>query len=149
MVTSDDADSAGSKTLVAVMVTVAGDGTVVGAVYSPPVEIVPQFVPPQPVPDVVQVTAVSEVPVMEAVNCWVAPGEIEAEAGLTATATPGDVEGLKFKTTSSRTLPPFAVRVAVCPFVTADTFAVKVPLVEFAGTVNVAGTATAPLLLDK
>jgi hypothetical protein len=58
-----------SETLVAVMVTVAGDGAVAGAVYSPVEEIVPQAVPLQPVPDTVQVTAVFDVPVTEAANC--------------------------------------------------------------------------------
>jgi hypothetical protein len=64
-----DADVFGSDMLVAVMVTVAGDGGVAGAVYRPVEEIVPQVAPLQPVPDAVQVTAVFDVPVTEAANC--------------------------------------------------------------------------------
>lgn len=69
MVTVADADLLGSDTLVALMVTVAGDGAVAGAVYSPLEEIVPQEAPLQPVPDTVQVTAVFDVPVTEVANC--------------------------------------------------------------------------------
>ena len=69
IVTVAEVDLLGSETLVAVMVTVAGDGTAGGAVYSPLEVIVPQVAPLQPVPDTVQVTAVSEVPVTEAANC--------------------------------------------------------------------------------
>ena len=59
----------GSNALVALMVTVAGDGAAAGAVYSPVEEIVPQVDPLQPAPDTAQVTAVSVVPVAESVNC--------------------------------------------------------------------------------
>ena len=68
MVTAADADLVGSDALVAVMVTVEGDGGVAGAVYSPVEEIVPQAVPLQPAPDTVQATAVFDVPVTEAAN---------------------------------------------------------------------------------
>ena len=64
-----DADLVGSETLFAMTVTVAGDGIVEGAVYSPVEEIVPQVAPLQPVPDTVQITAVFDVPVTEAANC--------------------------------------------------------------------------------
>jgi hypothetical protein len=77
----------GSDTLVAVTVTFAGDGTAAGAVYRPVEEIVPQVVPLQPVPDAVQVTAVFDVPVTEAANCWVAPVVTDTVAGVTATTT--------------------------------------------------------------
>jgi hypothetical protein len=83
----DDADRVGSTTLVAVMVTVAGDGTVAGAVYSPLEEIVPQAIPLQPVPDTVQVTASLVAPVTDAANCFVVPAFVEALAGVTETAT--------------------------------------------------------------
>jgi hypothetical protein len=46
-------------------------------------------------------------------------------------------------------LPKLAVIVTAWAVETADTFAVKLPLVEFRGIVTVAGTATAALLLDK
>ena len=69
MITEPDANLDESDALVAVMVTVAGDGTAAGAVYRPVEEIVPQVVPLQPVPDAVQVTAVFDAPVTEAANC--------------------------------------------------------------------------------
>ncbi len=47
------------------------------------------------------------------------------------------------------TLPELAVKVTVCAVVTEDTVAVNAALVAFAGTVTVAGTDTAALLLDK
>jgi len=54
-----------------------------GAVYNPILDTVP--------PVVVQVTAVFEVPVTVALNCWVAPVWIEAEVGLIDTTTGGAV----------------------------------------------------------
>ena len=47
------------------------------------------------------------------------------------------------------TLPAVADRVAVCAEVTAETVAVNPALVAFAGTVTVAGTTTAELLLER
>jgi hypothetical protein len=47
------------------------------------------------------------------------------------------------------TPPALAVKVTACAVVTADTVAVNPALVAFAGTVTVAGTATAPLPLPK
>jgi hypothetical protein len=47
------------------------------------------------------------------------------------------------------TPPALAVKVAACAVVTADTVAVNAALVAFAGTVIVAGTATAALPLPK
>ena len=67
-VTDADADLLVSAMLVAVIVTVAGDGTVAGDVYSPLVEIVPQEPPVQPAPEAVQFTDVFDVPVTEAEN---------------------------------------------------------------------------------
>jgi hypothetical protein len=46
-------------------------------------------------------------------------------------------------------LPAFALSVAVCVDPTGDTAAVNPALVAFAGTVTVAGTETATLLLDR
>lgn len=63
------ADLVGSAALVAVMVTVAGEGAVAGAAKSPLEEMVPQVAPLQPDPETVQVTAVFDVPVTEAINC--------------------------------------------------------------------------------
>ena len=53
-----------------------------GAVNSPPLEIVPPFA--------VQVTAVFEVLLTLAVNCWLAPESRLDELGETVTATPVD-----------------------------------------------------------
>jgi hypothetical protein len=47
------------------------------------------------------------------------------------------------------TLPAVAVRVTACAAATDDTVAVKPTLLLFAGTVTVAGTVTAALLLDR
>ena len=58
-----------SATLVAVMVTVAGDGTKEGAVYRPVVEIVPTWADPPTMPLTLQVTAVFELFDTVAVNC--------------------------------------------------------------------------------
>jgi hypothetical protein len=46
-------------------------------------------------------------------------------------------------------LPALAVNVTACAVATDDTVAVNVAVVEFAGTVTVAGTVTAGLLLDR
>jgi hypothetical protein len=48
----------------------------------------------------------------------------------------------------SETLPALAVRVTACAVPTDDTVALNPALVAFAGTVTVAGTVTAALLLD-
>ena len=69
IVTLADADLVGSATLVAITVTVAGEGTLVGGMYSPFTEIVPHPAPVQPAPLTVQVTAVFEVPLTFPTNC--------------------------------------------------------------------------------
>ena len=56
-VTVADADLVESATEVAVTVTMAGLGTLAGAVYTPLELTVPQFAPVQPVPETLQVTA--------------------------------------------------------------------------------------------
>jgi hypothetical protein len=61
MVSWADALAEGTATEVAVTVTVAGDGTLVGAVYSPDVEIVPTVALPPATPLTAQVTVVSVV----------------------------------------------------------------------------------------
>ncbi len=75
----------------AVIVTVAGLGGVVGAVYRPVESIVPQGepAPPQPVPETCQVTAVFVVPVTIAVNCTVLPTGTFTGLGVTLTVIPG------------------------------------------------------------
>jgi hypothetical protein len=72
---------------VATTVTVASLGTGVGAVYRPLVSIVPQAEPVHP--EVLHVTAVDEVPVTVAVNCWVAPAMSETVLGDTETDISG------------------------------------------------------------
>ena len=80
-------DFVGSACDVAVTVTVAGFGTVVGAVYRPPLVIVPHAAPLQPAPERLHVTVVLFVPVTVAVNCcWPAVGTW-ALLGETATLT--------------------------------------------------------------
>jgi len=77
-ITLAEADFVESAALVAVTVKVPA---VLGAVYKPPVEMVP------PVAD--QFTTVLLLPVTAAVNCWVAPVESDAEPGESDTATTG------------------------------------------------------------
>lgn len=79
----------GSATDVAVTLTWAGLGTVVGAVYKPLELIVPQAFPVQPAPDTSQVTLVSVEPVTVAVNCCCLPATTCVEAGETFTTTGG------------------------------------------------------------
>lgn len=52
----------------AVIVTVAGVGTVIGAVYTPDAEIIPSAALPPAVPLTLQLTAMLEVPVTVAAN---------------------------------------------------------------------------------
>ena len=68
---------------VATTVTVVALGIRDGAVYRPLVSIVPQPVPVHP--ETLHVTAVEEVPVTLAVNCWVAPAMSETVPGDTDT----------------------------------------------------------------
>ena len=63
------ADFVGSATEVAVTDTGAGLGTAEGAVYRPLVDIVPHVAPVQPLPAMLQETAVFVVSVTVAVNC--------------------------------------------------------------------------------
>jgi hypothetical protein len=70
IVTVAVADLLESACEVAVTLTVDGLGTVVGAVYRPELESVPQADPLHPAPDRLHVTAVLLVPVTVAVNCW-------------------------------------------------------------------------------
>jgi hypothetical protein len=90
IVTVAVADSLGSATDVARRVTVAGEGTLDGAVYNPVVVIVPQVAPLHPDPERVQVTAVFVVPATVAENCCCPPVETCAVAGATVTETAAD-----------------------------------------------------------
>ena len=86
-VTAAEADFVVSACEMAFTVTVAGLGTVVGAVYNPAVEIVPVVVFPPVTLFTCQVTAVLEDPVTVAVNCCVAVVCTEADVGDTETLT--------------------------------------------------------------
>jgi hypothetical protein len=72
-VTVAEADFVVSACEVAITVTSDGLGTVGGAVYKPPVVIVPQVAPAHPTPLTLQVTPVFAVPVTVAWNCFCAP----------------------------------------------------------------------------
>ena len=87
IVTFAEAAFVGSVTLVAFTVTVAGDGTLVGATNSPLLKIVPHAAPAQPTPLTVQVTSVFEVPDAIPANCWVLPALIVATFGFIMTVT--------------------------------------------------------------
>ena len=64
IVTLAEADFVASAALVALTVTDGGEGTLIGATYSPLGEIVPQAAPAQPAPLTVHVTAELEVPLI-------------------------------------------------------------------------------------
>jgi hypothetical protein len=89
IVTEAVADFVGSAAEVVVTDTWGGLGIAEGAVYSPPVEIVPQVAPLQPLPATLHDTAVFDVPVTVAVNCWWPPVSSCAVAGETVTETGG------------------------------------------------------------
>jgi hypothetical protein len=61
ILTLGEADFVGSATLIAFTVTVAGEGTLADATYSPLVEIVPHAAPTQAASATVQVTTEFEV----------------------------------------------------------------------------------------
>ena len=67
-VTWADIDLVESAADTAVTVTVAGEGTVIGAVYTPDAEIIPTVALPPAVPLTLQFTAVFEEPVTVAAN---------------------------------------------------------------------------------
>jgi len=64
------ADLVGSATDTALTVTVAGEGTVLGAVYNPVVDTVPAVALPPVTPFTCQVTAVFVALLTVAVNVW-------------------------------------------------------------------------------
>ena len=63
----------GETVLVAVIITVEGDGTAAGAMYKPEAEIVPTALLPPGRPLTLHVTVVVVVPVTVAVNCCMEP----------------------------------------------------------------------------
>lgn len=77
----------GSATLVAVTLTIAEEGTLAGATYSPLFEIVPHAAPAQAAPLTFQVTAEFEEPVTFPINCWLFPTVTIALFGSTVIAT--------------------------------------------------------------
>ncbi|HXJ06266.1 MAG TPA: hypothetical protein VNH65_14270 [Candidatus Acidoferrum sp.] len=79
----------GSAVLVAVTLTVDGEGTAEGAVYSPALSTVPHAEALHPAPCTLHVTAVFEVPTTDAVNCCVAPVPTDVLPGATLTPTTG------------------------------------------------------------
>jgi hypothetical protein len=94
MLTTADADFAGSDWLVAVTVTVAGLGTEEGAVKRPAAETVPEALFPPAMPFTAHVTAVLLAPVTNAANMAVwfvltdaVSGEIRIEVGHPPQAT--------------------------------------------------------------
>jgi hypothetical protein len=119
-VTAAEADLLGSAFEIAVTVTVAGEGTVVGAVYTPLVSIVPVAAAPPVTPLTCQVTEVSEVALTVAMKVWEWPTVTDTLAGITDTLTG---------------LPPVMVTVAEADFVSSA--------LETAVTVTVAGDGTA------
>ena len=84
-VTAAPSDFVGSAWLVAVIVTVAGDGRSAGAVYTPALVIIPTTAFPPATPLTLQLTAVSAVFVTFALKFAVFPNTIELVFGLTKT----------------------------------------------------------------
>lgn len=86
MVTLAEADLLGSAALVALTVTDGGEGTLIGATYTPLAEIVPHPVLMQPAPLAVHVTAVLEIPLIFAEKAWVFPTASVRFTGFTVMA---------------------------------------------------------------
>jgi len=79
----------GSAALVAVTVTVSGEGTAEGAVYNPAPFTVPHAAEVHPAPWTVHITVVFDVPTTDAFSCCVAPVTTDVLAGVTLTTTTG------------------------------------------------------------
>jgi hypothetical protein len=82
-----EADLVESAAETAVTVTTAGAGTVIGAVYTPDVEIMPSVALPPATPLTLQFTDVFDEPVTAAVNVWVMPVCTLADVGVIDMAT--------------------------------------------------------------
>lgn len=134
--------------LVAVTVTVAGEGAALGAVYNPAEVMVPQVLPLHPPPLTVQETAVFVVPETEAVNCCVDWVWRLTPEGVTVTVTVGALLSTSslavFETRAND-----AVSVAAPADRPEDALTVKAALALRAATVTEAGTETPWLLLVK
>jgi len=102
------ADLVGSAELVAVTVTFCCDVTLLGAVYRPLCETEPTA------GETDQVTAVFELPLTEALNCWVCPALSDADAGLTLTATVGVGVSVTVALPDLPVIPLVAVTVMLC-----------------------------------
>ncbi|MFQ5329106.1 MAG: hypothetical protein ACE5D4_03850, partial [Thermodesulfobacteriota bacterium] len=76
-----------SASLTALIVTVAGEGALAGAVYRPVASIVPTVALPPATPLTCQVTVVVAEPVTVSENCFVLPTSTLAVDGETDTAT--------------------------------------------------------------
>jgi hypothetical protein len=112
--------------------------------------VAPDTVKPVPV-TVAALTVIGAVPVEVKVTDCVA-GVLTTtlpNATLVALELRVDVTAFNFKAKLRETPPAVAVRVTVCVVATDTTVAVKAALVAFAGTVTVAGSVTAALLLAR
>jgi hypothetical protein len=89
--TCAEADLVVSACDVTVTFTEGGFGTIAGAVYNPPDEIVPQPLPAQPAPEMLHDTTVLEVPLTLAANCLELEGAIVAALGEIVTVTTGTI----------------------------------------------------------
>lgn len=74
IVTVADPDLVGSDSKVAVTATIGGFGALAGAVYNPLALMLPQADAVHPLPEMLQITRVLELPITFAVNCNCAPG---------------------------------------------------------------------------
>jgi hypothetical protein len=74
MVTVADPDLVGSDNKVAVTATIAGLGTLLGAVYRPLALMAPQEDPLHPLPDTLQISTGAQSPFTVALNCNCVPG---------------------------------------------------------------------------
>lgn len=73
----------------------------------------------------------------------------DIEALLQVSELNVDVAAFNWRVKNLETAPALAVRVTACDEPDDETFAVNPALVAYVGTFTVAGTVTAPLLLDK
>jgi hypothetical protein len=120
-------EAEGDSTLVADTVTVFGDGTLAGAVKSPPVVMAPTVELPPTTPFTFQTTAVFEAFCTVAVNCLVRFTLTVALAGDTVTVTGGFTTATL---TAFETPPSGLVTVTGTPLLVEEAFPVAVSLVE-------------------
>jgi hypothetical protein len=91
IVTVAEAVAAEFTCAIAVIVALAGDGKICGAVYSPPAVIVPNCAFPSAIPFTVQFTAVLLLPLTVALKLEVFPSSTDALVGVTLTVITGGV----------------------------------------------------------